>query len=161
MECRPKQCIICDNTYQPTGRCSKYCPNCRPLETRRVAKQAVKNWSIKKGIYKGTGSGSATGIAEKNHMYVHGKSVFDRWARERLEKLKHCERCNTPLSREKRGSWAGHHKDHNPDNNVIENLELLCRRCHAIEHKCWEAFEGVTTISKESRVDNNSKRLAP
>lgn len=35
-----------------------------------------------------------------------------------------------------------------------------CVKCN-IEHKCWKNFEGVTTISKESRVDNNPKRLAP
>ena len=28
-------------------------------------------------------------------------------------------------------------------------------------NKCWNNFESVTTISKESRADNSSKRLAP
>lgn len=27
-----------------------------------------------------------------------------------------------------------HHKDHNRDNNLIENLEVLCANCHAIHH---------------------------
>lgn len=54
--------------------------------------------------------------------------------------------------------WVGHHKDHDRTNNTIENLSLLCKRCHQIEHECCKAFEGVTTILKESSVDNNTKR---
>lgn len=29
-----------------------------------------------------------------------------------------------------------HHRDHDHSNNVLENLELLCPNCHAIEHRC-------------------------
>jgi 5-methylcytosine-specific restriction endonuclease McrA len=36
---------------------------------------------------------------------------------------------------------VGHHKDHNSHNNVIENLVLLCKQCHQIEHECWKAFQ--------------------
>src|SRR5512135_1216847 len=99
MECKEKACSICGNIYKPTGRCSKYCPVCAPIEKRKVNRKSIHNWNIKKGIYKGTGSGSTTGIGNKNHMYVHGKCVFDRWARERLLKLGKCERCGEQLSR--------------------------------------------------------------
>ena len=33
---------------------------------------------------------------------------------------------------------AVHHKDHNRKNNVESNFELLCKRCHQVEHECWK-----------------------
>ena len=37
-----------------------------------------------------------------------------------------CARCGAPLEH----GFHRHHKDGNPANNSIENLELLCPRCH-------------------------------
>lgn len=53
-----------------------------------------------------------------------------------------------------------HHKDHNRKNNREENFELLCKRCHQVEHECWKNLpngyrEGATTIPKGS----TAKRL--
>src|SRR6266700_6225642 len=31
-----------------------------------------------------------------------------------------------------------HHMDENFTNDDPSNLETLCKRCHQIEHKCWE-----------------------
>ena len=44
------------------------------------------------------------------------------------------------------GQWTTHHRDHNHQNNPKDgqNWELLCKRCHQVEHKCWLAF-GTTT----------------
>lgn len=28
-----------------------------------------------------------------------------------------------------------HHRDHNRENNALENLEVLCPNCHALEHR--------------------------
>lgn len=43
-----------------------------------------------------------------------------------------CERCYSI------NGLLVHHKDRDFSNNVPENLETLCKRCHQIEHKCWE-----------------------
>lgn len=159
---KPKQCTICNAQYIPTGQCSKYCPTCKPIQTKLVNSQAVKNWSLQKGILNGKGSGSTTGYESNNHMYKHGRCSFRRWAKELKESSKgFCSFCNIDLRKATHYQWVGHHKDHNKNNNTKENLILLCKKCHQIEHKCWKNFESVTTISKESRVDNNPKRLAP
>jgi hypothetical protein len=155
-ELKEKQCVQCGTQYQPTGSCSKYCPVCKPIFTKLVAKQSVKKWFIKTGKFKGTGSGSKLGAEASN--YVNGRSVFRRWAKERKLTIGLCEHCGKNIKHATHYEWVGHHKDHNQTNNTIENLVLLCKQCHQIEHKCWKAFESVTTISKESRVDNNSKR---
>lgn len=158
---KEKACSVCGGTYLPTGRCSKYCPACAPAAHKAVAKAAVHAWAVAKGVFKGTGSGSATGLGPANRMYRHGVNTFRRWARERKELLGACERCGVSLVDASKSHWAGHHKDHDRTNNTIDNLEVLCKRCHQIEHECHKAFEGLTTIPKGSRADNSSKRLAP
>lgn len=161
MEFKPKNCSECGAIYLPTGRCSKYCPVCRPVVTKRIKDAAINRWQYANGILNGAGSGSATGIGKDNHMYKHGRDVFRRWAKARKETIGLCEECGKNIKDATHYEWVGHHIDHNPQNNVIENLKLLCKQCHQIEHQCWKAFEGVTTIPKGSRADNSSKRLAP
>lgn len=47
------------------------------------------------------------------------------------EKIASGEVCNKCGSNE---NLEVHHKDKNPQNNVLENLKILCRHCHRIEH---------------------------
>ena len=144
-----KTCLDCGNEYKPSGRNQKRCPAC----SRQAQLKAMQSWR-KKNIYKGVGSGSTTGFGTANHMYKHGQCVFRRWAREKLNMLhNNCERCGFTIDSSVRGSWAGHHKDHNRLNNTKDNLEILCKRCHQVEHRCWTALQGVTTISKESTLE--------
>lgn len=145
-----RQCLDCNQPMQVTGRNQKRCKVC----ARNHNLITMRQWRIA-NVFQGIGSGSKTGIGESNVMYKHGNCVFDRWAREKLHELNNtCERCGTIIDVSKRGFWAGHHKDHNSSNNVKENLEILCKRCHQIEHKCWTAFQGVTTIPKGSTHEN-------
>ncbi len=156
MECKEKACLECGVIYTPTGRCSKWCPTCKVEKKAEQQSRGHYNYRRRQGMK--IGRGSLEG--EFGSSYKHGKSTFDRWARERVEELGACEECGKDLTNRTQWNWVGHHKDHNPMNNVKSNLIILCKRCHQIEHKCWKAFEGVTTISKESRADNSSKRLA-
>ena len=97
------------------------------------------------------GSGSVKG--QQASFYKHGKSVFDRYARERKQELNACEECGKDLTTVNRWSWVGHHIDHNQLNNIYSNLKILCKSCHQKEHRCWENFfEGATTIPQGSRA---------
>ena len=159
-ELKFKNCVICGTTYQPTGSCSKYCTTCKPIQNKIIGKEAIKRWAYKTGKLNGKGSGSATGRGKDNHMYTYGVANFRQFAQERKDTVGLCEVCAKDLKQATHYEWVGHHIDHNRKNNDISNLKLMCKSCHQKEHQCWKAFEGVTTISKESRVDNNSKRLA-
>lgn len=44
-----------------------------------------------------------------------------------LYELTDCERCGKP-------GEARHHRDRNPENNAPENIEVLCLKCHRLEH---------------------------
>lgn len=48
---------------------------------------------------------------------------------------KKCEICGVKTWLDKPAPLEAHHVDGNPDNNVEENLQLLCRNCHAYAHK--------------------------
>ena len=147
-----KECIDCNVQFIPTGRNHKRCLNC--------AKQFKLNYNhywYNKNKIPGPGSGGKLGIENQN--YQHGRSVFRRWAQEKLKQLSYCcERCGNFIDATVRGTWAGHHKDHNQSNNVKDNLEVLCKRCHQIEHECWHAFQGVTTIPQGSTQETVEAR---
>lgn len=156
---KTKPCKKCSVVFQPKSTCNLYCDTCAPIALQETKKRGRDAFYRRQGRQVGVGSGGTTGFGEANPYYKHGKSVFDRWAREKLAEIGKCERCSCEIDRTKRGSWAGHHKDHNPNNNVKENLELLCRRCHAIEHECWKAFEGATTKVTRDKVTGRFKRI--
>jgi hypothetical protein len=149
-------CIDCGVEFVRTGRNHKRCTVCAKEKT----KQHIRNWGFKNGVLTGEGSGSKKGVAASG--YRHGLSVFRRWAKERLDQLGYaCERCGTIIDASKAGTWAGHHKDHNRSNNAIDNLEVLCKRCHQVEHECWTAFEGVTTIPEGSTQETVEAHPTP
>jgi hypothetical protein len=157
MQLESKTCVECGENYLPSGKAQLYCADCG-LKIKRIKRN---KWFNNQRRIKGKKIGSGSIKGEQASFYKHGKSVFDRYARERKEQLQHCEECNKNLVDASRWGWVGHHIDHNPMNNVITNLKILCKRCHQIEHKCWENFfEGATTISKESRADNSPEAPA-
>lgn len=55
--------------------------------------------------------------------------------KEAVRQLYHrqCHRCGT--SGKRRNQLTIHHQNHDPGDNRIENLELLCRRCHCAHHE--------------------------
>jgi hypothetical protein len=109
--------------------------------------------------HKTQGPGSGPRFYEDGGRFKHGLSVFRRWAKEKLQQLQYCcERCGNKIDDSVRGTWAGHHKDHNRTHNTKDNLEVLCKRCHQIEHECWRAFQGVTTIPEGSTHENVEAR---
>ena len=146
-----RECIDCGESYKHTGRNQKRCSKCGKI----ASKLSIQNWQNNhRTINPGVGKGGNPNIETKNPMYKEGICVFRRWAKEKLKALSyHCEKCGKKIDVQQRGSWAGHHKDHNRQNNTKDNLEVLCKRCHQIEHKCWTAFQSVTTISKESTLE--------
>lgn len=155
---KPKTCIVCGIDYTPTGNCSKYCKQCSEIKAKESRERGAEAFRRRQGMRVGRGARPE----KENNMYIHGQCVFRRWAKELKNSDKgFCGDCGKDLRHATHYEWVGHHKDHNRMNNTKENLKLLCKKCHQLEHQCWKAFEGVTTISKESRVDNNSKRLTP
>jgi Zn finger protein HypA/HybF involved in hydrogenase expression len=60
------------------------------------------------------------------------KFTTARKAMARRKLLTKCERCGYSETPEILGV---HHKDRNRNNNLIDNLEVLCPNCHSLEHR--------------------------
>lgn len=74
-----------------------------------------------------------------NAMYKNGlsRATISRTTRVILREARInqqlCMRCGAQKPRHE-GRHNVHHKDRNRANNTLENLEVLCVSCHAIEH---------------------------
>ena len=78
-------------------------------------------------------------MGEAHPQWKGGEGKFQQvLAPAYYRKVRYCERCDTDLLGATPAMRAVHHKDHNRKNNVEENFELLCKRCHQVEHECWK-----------------------
>ena len=134
-------CLDCGIGFLKRGNNHTRCDKC----AKRFMKDYMRDYRISH-INTGQGSGALPGKANSN--YKHGICMMRRWAREKLASLNNCcERCGKIIDVSRKGTWAGHHRDHSRFNNTLDNLEILCKYCHQIEHECVKNFQGVTTIS--------------
>lgn len=123
------RCIRCDSQFEGRYPKSKICRSC----SKRGQPRGKRHWNFKDGSY-----------------------TYETLRREIKERIGSCERCSADLTDATRYEWCVHHKDHDHYNNDPSNLELLCKRCHQIEHECWRAFEGATTIPSGSTASRDS-----
>lgn len=136
-------CITCNKETVRTGPAQIRCPECRPVVNKRLQKKAAKNWAIRTGKYKGTGPGAHNTPGELHPRWNGGERKFSNvLAPAYYKKVRFCERCSKDLIDAAPEFRCVHHKDHNRKNNVESNFELLCKRCHQIEHKCWLNLPG-------------------
>ena len=134
---KPKNCKYCGIEYMPTGNSSKFC--CKEHQylwskENGIQKHYRDTANAKLGKLVGIGSGGTTGKGNKNHMYKHGYWAFKNYARELKNLGVPCNRCGVDLRTTGKAGYVGHHVDHNTKNNSLNNLEMLCRRCHALHH---------------------------
>ena len=149
-----KRCKICDCAFVGKGPAAMYCEvhqqQAKQIQRRknalRVAKLRAERGDIKQPGA-GKGGNPLTGADHQN--YRHGWYMADTLRVRKKAECRYCERCHLDLLDVSRWHWVVHHKDHNHFNNDYSNLELLCKRCHQIEHECHLAFDkGATTRAK-------------
>lgn len=75
-----------------------------------------------------------------NHRFIDGSYTYETIRGEIRDEVRYCEKCSKDLAQATHYFWCVHHIDHDHYNNVRSNLQLLCKRCHLIEHKCWKNF---------------------
>lgn len=134
---KPKNCKYCGVEYQPTGSCSKFC--CKEHQYKwqdenGIRKEYRDRAHAKMGMCVGIGSGGLTGKGSKNQNYKHGYWAFKNYAKELRNLGVPCNRCAIDLRTTGKAGYVGHHIDHDPTNNNLNNMELLCRKCHAMHH---------------------------
>lgn len=157
-----RRCLDCERPFMATGPRSERCPECR-LKYKRKIRNA---WHMMDRTRKGdptvgVGRGGSNKKYKEHGQYKTGIAHFIHIRKELLSNHPVCERCGKDLSNATRYEKCVHHIDHDRTHNDRDNLMVLCKRCHQLEHECWKAFEGATTISKESRGQASSKQAAP
>jgi hypothetical protein len=129
-----KPCSICTNLYKPEGNCSKYCINCKPNAIKNRGKLAMRMYRTNNGKPFGVGKGGRNKLASEDNQYKTGIRFFMRYRHTMRKEIRYCQRCSEDLETAKLGYWCVHHKDYDRTNNKIDNFELLCKKCHQIEH---------------------------
>lgn len=159
-----KKCKHCETEYQATTS-QRYCsPECRKAASLIYQRNYQYDYAVKSGRIKqpGVGKGGTTGLGDKNPRYKDGLYMIKKRIGPQLKiERRFCEKCGKDLKDATHYLWVIHHKDHDQSNNSIDNLALWCKRCHQIHHGCYKHLEGSTTISQESSVQADTKRLAP
>jgi len=154
----------CGLEFTPSGQNQKYCTlTCQKEFNKERNKESYIKYLLKNGHKVGVGKGGTTGSGKQNHMYKHGLGVCLNQRAETKAKQRYCGHCGKDLIDATHYQWGIHHIDHNRYNNPEDgsNWVLLCKRCHQIEHKCWDALEGATTSLvrlSNGRYSNPNKR---
>lgn len=140
---KDKSCSKCTLMFTPTGSNTKMCEPCREVYRREVDTAYQYAWKLKKGLIKnpGVGKGGMVKSGKEHHSYVNGLGCDFQDKRKQIKEERGCcERCGKDLRAVSRYHWCLHHRDHDRTNNVESNFELLCKRCHQIEHECYKAL---------------------
>ncbi len=131
-----KLCLECNNKYIPTGPAAKFCIECATIKAKECKARSITEYRKRNGVKVGIGRGRANTSGVNDSQYTTGIRYFKRRRQEIKAERKCCERCKKNLLHAKSGQWVVHHKDYNRTHNTDDNFELLCKRCHQLEHDC-------------------------
>lgn len=141
---KERNCARCHAKFTPTGSNCKRCPPCRRIHflegcKKRWHKTYVRKGYDQKGNLNNAWSGGSSPAYYQEVAYrLHGRN---------------CLRCGKP-------AVLVHHKDGNRRNSTRNNLEVLCKRCHQLEHRCAENLP-TKVVFKIRSCTNCSKRYRP
>ena len=122
VETRRRVCIKCGGEIPKTKyKSTKYCSD----QCRSAA--ATQRYRIRRNLIEKPGVGSGNNQKGfKNHQWKGGLWSFREKAFSNFPNQ--CNRCGTTEL------LLVHHKDENRANNDINNLEILCKKCHQNHH---------------------------
>ena len=148
---KEKTCEVCGCTYAARGTASRYCLPCAKERARIASRTGSYAHKLRNGMINKPGVGSGGNQdGSNNHQYKHGLyTSFYTEGKQMLLDIGHCERCHKDLTEAKSSEWCVHHRDHDRTHNVRSNYELLCKRCHQLEHNCQDnlpQLKRATTI---------------
>lgn len=145
-----RQCKYCSSRYKPTGPAQRACVVCsKHLENiNSQVKRDIIRFN-KFGTYERIGKGGSNKKGIDHGQYKNGIGFFHSVISPAIKTRRYCERCGKDLAAATRYEWCAHHKDHDQTNNVIDNIELLCKRCHQLEHDCCANLPGKSNDHPE------------
>lgn len=138
----------CDSVFMPTGPAARFCQECAAEIRKARNRDNSQRFRIAHGLVEkpGVGKGGNNRKGHEDSQYTTGIGGFMNIRRVIKEQRRYCNRCDKDLIDAGRYEWVVHHIDHDRTNNSEDNFELLCKRCHQVEHECHTAFERAETI---------------
>jgi 5-methylcytosine-specific restriction endonuclease McrA len=117
-------CRTCSKKFLPISNRQLTCKVCNPASIKRDDEDRRRaDFSLQKSK---SSNGWKNGIGV--YRLIGKKSV--------------CGRCSSKLH------LVVHHKDGDRTNNEPSNLQTLCKKCHQLDHKCWEVLPRGKELSK-------------
>lgn len=114
-----KVCCECESEYKPSSNRQLYCLSCQRDIEKDMCREHHKSTYIKIGY--------GHLVLRKSNRFKNGIGIYQKLKRMTVDELE-CERCQGT------NHLLVHHRDRDRENNELENLELLCKRCHQKEH---------------------------
>lgn len=132
VETRRKVCIKCGSEVpQSKYKNAKYC------STKCASAYNSYRYAVRKGRFLRPGVGSGGNqLGSDNHQYKTGIGNYSLKAFEHKGRI--CNRCSSEEN------LLVHHMDEDRTNNKLDNLEVLCKRCHQ-HHHCIRDLQGKYT----------------
>jgi len=147
---RFKVCIHCKKTFQYDSdhknnifcsrkcydnsrnkRVTTFCKLCKKEMINTVARSKERVYCSKKCKYKHLAELRSKMVGKDNPNYIHGNSRSMAYRKKAFDTFtNHCSLCQKKECR-----LEVHHIDHNPKNDEIENLQILCCSCHIKHHR--------------------------
>jgi len=148
---KDRVCEYCKESYKPTGPAQKACETCRAhlASITRQVYHDIERYR-KFGTYDRIGQGNSQGTGKQSPFYKNGTGLYLTTYRYLVKERRYCEECGKDLKDAGNHQWCCHHIDHDRTNNEMSNFKLLCKSCHAKEHKVINNIKGATTIPKGS-----------
>jgi ribosomal protein S27AE len=141
---KARKCIKCLKKFEPTGANCKRCSKCRRIHFLESCKKRWHRTYVKKGYNQKGKLNNAWrgGISPKYYQ----EKAFSKHG-------KLCQRCGEP-------AVLVHHKDDNRRNSDNNNLEVLCKKFHQLEHNCADNLPSKV-VFKHRVCTACSKRYRP
>jgi len=151
---RKKNCIVCGKEYETKGHVSKYCSS-RCRESTRSCTKATYECVMCDSEFRAKARNNK-GYFCSRKCSGYFKRIFGNHQTYRVKALTayplHCNRCL--LDDEE--VLVAHHIDHNPQNNNVDNLEILCANCHHKHH-----WSGSSLSAFELQIAKDIKKIMP
>ncbi len=124
---KQKRCLTCQKDFVPTGNNCKFCPTCSKENGVSKRKERHKQTYVRKGYHQSKTS---------NNNWKGGIGIYRQ-----LIATYSCSRCGSQKN------LCVHHKDEDRQNNEVDNLECLCKKCHQRQHECWKSLPKKEELS--------------
>lgn len=136
VETKQGSCLKCNSTLN--NRRKKYC------STKCSTAYNMQRYRIRHNLVERPGVGSGNNQSDnKNHQYKNGWTTYNKKAFGNKPRL--CNRCSSE------DNLLVHHIDHDRSNSELNNLEILCKRCHQEHHCVRDSLGRYTTKQNKKR----------